>query len=144
MTCGKASDGDGRGECMAVDAKVFGTGVGAVEHDVVGPQKLASGHDFESQAEDVPTVNSMRVGVMDLEGGDGAADAMEALLDVGALLVGLGEELFAGRVRSSEVVGDGRWLENGMGRGSGKNGRGFDLEVLAQGGSCMFVLVGCC
>jgi hypothetical protein len=81
---------------MPMDAQVRRVEVGAVEHDVVRLEKLAAGHGLEAQAEDVAAVDGIGVRVADLEGGDGGADAVEALLDVGSLPLGLAEELGLG------------------------------------------------
>lgn len=71
---------------MAVNAKVFGVGIGPVQHDVVGAEKLSSRHDLEAEAEDVSSVHGIGIRVADLEGGDWCGDAVDALLHVGLLL----------------------------------------------------------
>lgn len=60
-----------------MDAEVLGAGVGTVEHDVVGPEKATLGQDLEAQSEDVAAVHGVGVWIVDLEGGDGAADTVE-------------------------------------------------------------------
>lgn len=67
-------------------------GIRAVQHNVVRLQELATGHDFEAQAEHVSAVDGIWVGIVDLEGGDGGRDSVEALLVVGLLLLGAGKE----------------------------------------------------
>lgn len=67
-------------------------GVRAVQHNVVGLQELAARHDLEAQAEHVSAIDGVGIGIVDLEGGDGGGDAVEALLVVGLLLLGAGEE----------------------------------------------------
>lgn len=64
----------------------------AVQHNIVRLQELAARHDFEAQAEHVSAIDGIGVGIVDLEGGDGGGDSVEALLVVGLLLLGAGEE----------------------------------------------------
>lgn len=96
---------------MSVYAKVFVARVGPIQHNIVGTQELALGHDLEAKTEHVAAVDGIWVWIVDLEGGDGAADAIETLLDVGALLFRFGQDLGA-RGIGGPGSRQGGWLEN--------------------------------
>lgn len=123
---------------MAVNAQVFGVEVWSVEHDVVGAQELALGHDFEAQPEDVAAINRIGIRVVDLEGGDGAADAIETLLIVSLLLVGFGEKLCARWGCFSRREETARWFKKTPSGRRGEDGGSFDLERLAQRSDLLF------
>ncbi|KAJ2968983.1 hypothetical protein NQ176_g8906 [Zarea fungicola] len=72
---------DAAGTVIAV-----GVGVGPVEHDVVGAQEVALGHDLEADSEDVPSIDGVGVRVVDFKGSYGRGYAICALLHVGRLL----------------------------------------------------------
>jgi len=117
---------------VAVNAQVFGVEIRSVEHDVVRSQELTLGHDFEAQTEDMATINGIGIRIVDLEGGDGAAYAIEALLIVSFLLVGFAEELCARWGSISRREKTARRLEKTPSRRRGEDGGCFDLERLAQ------------
>lgn len=78
MTRGEAGEGNRGRDGVAMDAEVasrvaaaVGVGVGPVEHDVVGAQEVALGHDLEADAEDVPAIDGVGVWVVDFKGGYG-------------------------------------------------------------------------
>lgn len=121
---------------MAVNAQVFGVEVRSVEHDVVGSQELSLGHDFEAQPQDMATVDGIGIRVVDLEGGDGAAYAIETLLIISLLLVGFAEELCARWHSIPRREETARWLEKIPSRRRSEDGGSFDLERLAQRSDC--------
>ncbi len=61
---------------MAMDTEIAAVRVGSVQHDIIGSDELGFGHDFETKAEDVPTVDGVRIGIADLERRDGGARAV--------------------------------------------------------------------
>lgn len=63
-----------------------------VQHHIVRLQELAASHGLEAQAQHVAPVHGVWIRVADLKGRDGGGDAVEALLVVGLLLLGAGEE----------------------------------------------------
>lgn len=84
-----------------MDAQVAAPGprVGLVHEDVVRAQEAGAADDVDAQAQDGAAVDGARVRVLRAEGGEGGAGAVEALLVVGLLQGGLGEEsLFERRV----------------------------------------------
>lgn len=93
---------------MAVDTEAAAVRVRSVQHDIVGSDELGPGHDLEAKSEDVPAIHGVRIRVVDLEGGDGGARAVEALLFVGALLCEARDELWperaAGGSRSENLL----------------------------------------
>ena len=117
---------------MAVNAQVLGVEVRSVEQDVVGSQELSLGHDFEAQSQNMAAVNRIGIRIVDLEGGDGAAYAIETLLIVSFLLVGFAEELCARWGSISRREETARWFKKTPSRGRGEDGGSFDLERLAQ------------
>ncbi len=87
MTRCEARERNGRRYGMTMDAQMGRRlGIRPVEHDVVWAQELALRHDFEADTEDVAAVYSVRVWVVDLEGGYGRGYSVGALLYVGLLL----------------------------------------------------------
>src|SRR5690606_8451939 len=68
-----------------------------VQEDVVGAQEAGAAGDFDADAQDGAAVDGVRVRVLGAEGGEGGAGAVEALLVVGLLEGGLGEEFLFGR-----------------------------------------------
>lgn len=63
-----------------------------IQQNVVRPQEPGATDDLDAQAQDGAGVDGARVRVARAEGGQGRAGAVEALLVVGALEGGLGEE----------------------------------------------------
>lgn len=105
-----------------------GIGEGAVEHQVVGTKELAARHDLEAQGEHVAAVDGVGIRIMDLEGGNGVAEAVDGLLDVRAL-----EGTARGkRSRTSRGRRGGRGEEMAAGGIAGENGGALQLEGAAQ------------
>lgn len=77
---------------MAMDAQEISTGNGLVEEDVVGLDEFSGAGYVDAEAEDVAAVNGVGVGILDAEGGDACAGAVEIFLCVGALRGGCCEE----------------------------------------------------
>lgn len=59
-------------------------------------QELALGHYFESQAQNMASIDCIGIGIMDFERCDGATRAVKVLLCVGFLLFGLAEDFGMG------------------------------------------------
>lgn len=127
-----------------------------VQHHIVRLQELAACHGLEAQAQHVAPVHGVRIRVAHLERRDGGGDAVEALLVVGLLLPGAGEEallvavavgwcpfglsgsqrgwrllLLAGAEGGEEDVADGR---------VGDDGGTFNFERFAEVCGCFFFL----
>jgi hypothetical protein len=79
---------------MPVHAQVAAAGarVRPVQQDVVRAEKPGAAGYLNAQTQNGAGVDGVRVGVARAEGGEGGAGAVEALLVVGLLEVGLGEE----------------------------------------------------
>lgn len=84
-----------------------------VQHHVVRLQELTARHSFEAQSQHVAPVDGVGVRIADFKGRNRGGDAVEALLVVGRLLLGAGEEALL-------VAVDGR--PSGL---SGSQGGGF-------------------
>ena len=70
---------------MPMNAQEIGAEKGLVEEDVVGLDEFSGAGYVDAEAEDVAAVNGVGVGILDAEGGDACAGAVEVLLCVGAL-----------------------------------------------------------
>lgn len=121
---------------MSVHAQGLGPGEEwPVEHDVVRPQELPARHDLEAQAQDVPAVDGAGVRVEHLEGRDGAAYAVEALLRVGFLPGCAGGEAGGASASARRAAGGrGGGLDEVEDGGRGEDRRGFDLDLSPEGG----------
>ena len=84
-----------------------------VEQDVVRTQKFGAADDLDAQAEDGAGVDGMGIGVARAKSGEGRAGAVEALLVVGELGIGAGEEGLVLARRRDEGAGGGRGEDGG-------------------------------
>jgi hypothetical protein len=120
-----------------------------VQHHIVRLQELTARHGFEAQPQHVAAIHGVWVWVTHLKGRDGGGDAVEALLVVGLLLLGAGEEALLVAVAvgavgcpfelsGSQRGGFGSWRfikrgEEGVSDGRvGEDGGAFDLECFAE------------
>lgn len=94
-----------------------------VEEDVVRAQKLGAADDLDAQPENGAVIDRVGIWVTRAKGGEGCAGAVEALLVVGELGVGAGEEDFVLLARCCCACG-----EEGAGGGGGEDGGGLDAE----------------
>jgi len=113
-----------------VPAPAATAAVWAVEEDVVRAQELGAADDLDAQAQDGAGVDGVGVWVARTKGGEGCAGAVEALLVVGELGVGAGEEGFV-LTRFRCACG-----EEGAGGGGGEDGGGLDAEERFEGVRC--------
>lgn len=136
MSRREARERDGGRYGMAMDAQMGRRlGKGPVEHDVVWAQELALRHDFEADAEDVAAVDSVRVWIVNLEGGYRRGYSVGALLDVGLLLGRVRLELVGvlGRRGGCGVCG----LDNALDRCRREDCRAFYLQSFTHCGDWM-------
>lgn len=140
---------------MSVHAqKVAIVRIRPVQHHIVRLQELAAGHGLEAQAQHVAPVDGVGVWIANLKGRDGGGNAVEALLVVGLLLLGAGEEALLVAVdgcpsglSGSQGGGLGSWLrveggEEGVADGRiGEDGGAFDFESFAEVGSLLLELI---
>lgn len=100
---------------MAVDTQGRAGGEWFVEHDVVRAEKFALRGDFDAERKDAARIDSGRVWIVDMEGGDGRAEAVQVRQVVGGKGGCVCQE-------GSGVIEDGRARRTGRGSGAAESG----------------------
>ena len=73
---------------MFMDSQCVGVEVGFVEHDVIGPREFSVRGCVDAEAENVPIIHSVGIGITDEEGSYACAGAIEVFLLVLSLRCG--------------------------------------------------------